>query len=172
MKKISNTKATGFFLKAWDLELRAYEYGFTLIEVLLSLALVAIIAAMSVSAFVTLDKKEAVRQETGKVIALLNEARTLSISGENGDVYGVHFETTKTVLFKGSVYSAVAETNKVQMLNDAVQVSAITLSAGGSDVIFKKLTGATSQFGTITLASLKDPSATSTVTITATGVAY
>ena len=76
------------------------------------------------------------------------------------------------VLFKGAGYSSGAQDNISLTLNEEVKISAIALTGGGSDVVFKKLTGATTQNGTVTLASIRDGTKTKVITIEATGIAY
>lgn len=146
--------------------------GFTLIEVLVSVAIVGLIATISVASFSTFEKKEALETDTGKVLALLAEARTQTLSAKDGAYFGVHFEATRAVLFKGGTYSAGSADNQAHPFDDEVTLASTTLSGGGSEVIFKRLTGATSQSGTITLASVRDAGTTRIITIAGTGVAY
>jgi len=159
-------------LKIENWKLKLCERGFTLVEVLVAVALAGIIAAIGVASFVNWNTSEALDTETGKIIALLLEARSLTISGSDGSVAGVHFESGQAVLFRGSAYVAGSSSNRLQALHDEVRIASITLAGGGSDVIFRKLTGATSQSGTVTLSSARDAGKTRTVTITATGIAY
>ena len=65
--------------------------------------------------------------------------------------WGVHFESNKYVLFKGSVYSAVDSYNEEITLPDVLTISAITFNGGGSEVVFSKITGETLNFGTTTI---------------------
>jgi hypothetical protein len=118
------------------------------------------------------NSREAVELETAKILSLLAEARALTISAKGGTVYGVHFESQKEVLFSGAAYPAGNPSNRVRPVHDDVRISSILLSGGGSDVVFNKFTGATSQSGTLTLTSVRDAAETKTITITATGVAY
>lgn len=147
-------------------------HGFTLIEMIATIAVLGIIVALSVTSFINFNKREALEQETGKIVALLSEARAQTMSAKGGSDYGVHFEAQKAVLFKGSVYNVGADTNRVQMLNSAVKISSIAFAQGGSDVVFKKLTGGSTKSGTITIVSVRDSTDTKTVTIATTGIAY
>jgi len=146
--------------------------GFTVIEVLVAIALAGIIAAIGVASFVNWNTTEALDTETGKIISLLLEARSLTISGSDSSAFGVHFESGKAVLFRGSTYTPESPSNRTQALHDEVRISSIALTGGASDVVFKKLTGATAQSGTVTLVSARDAQKTRTITITLTGVAY
>ncbi|HEY4508129.1 MAG TPA: prepilin-type N-terminal cleavage/methylation domain-containing protein [Candidatus Paceibacterota bacterium] len=146
--------------------------GFTLVEVLVSLAVLAIISVIGLNSFSTVNTGKALDIETEKVISLIAKARALTLSAKDGAAYGVHFEERKTVLFKGPTYSAGASGNQEQALNDAVRISAVALTGGGAEVLFAKLTGATAQSGTVALAAVRDASKTRVITIAATGVAY
>lgn len=146
--------------------------GFTLLETLLALGIVAIIAAISVLSLSNFNKDKALTIEVEKVLSLITKARSLSLAAKDDFVYGVHFEERKAVLFTGGSYSASATTNQIQLLNDAVKISAIALTGGGADVVFKKLSGATTQNGTLTLASVRNASQTKVITIAGTGIAY
>lgn len=146
--------------------------GFTLIEILVSLAVLAVISTLGVASLVHVNTSEALTVETEKVLTLLTKARSFTLAAKDGSAYGVHFEERKAVLFKGPVYSVGASANHTQTLNNAVKISVITLAGGGADVVFAKLSGATAQSGTLTLAAVRDASKTKMITIAATGVAY
>lgn len=146
--------------------------GFTLIEVLIALAIVAVIAAVGVTSLSNFNAQEALSVETVKVISLLSKARSQTLSAKGGNAYGVHFEERKAVLFKGAVYSASDPNNQTQVLHTEVKISALSLLGGGSEVVFKKLTGGTAQSGTVTLSLARNPSVTKLITIAGTGIAY
>lgn len=146
--------------------------GFTLIEILVVLSIAAIIAVVGVVSLSNFNQEAALSVETGKVLSLLSKARSLTLSAKDGAAYGVHFEERKAVLFKGEAYSAGDAGNETQTLQTEVYLSAISLSGGGNDVVFKKLTGGTAQSGTVTLSLIRNESASSTITILGTGVAY
>lgn len=141
-------------------------------EVLVSLAIVGIVAALGAASFISFNTKEALETESGKLVSLLSEARTLTLSAKDESVFGVHFETEQSVLFRGSSYSAGSADNKIQAVQPDVKISSISLGGGGAEVVFNKRTGATAQSGTITLTSVRDESASTTVTVTGTGVTY
>lgn len=149
-----------------------HKEGFTLIEVLVSLAIIAVISALGISAMSPLNTDKALVAEVEKVVSLIVKARSETLAAKESSVYGVHFEERKAVLFKGPTYSAGAAGNQIQTLHDEVKISALALVGGGAEVVFAKLTGATLQSGTVTLSTLRDAGKTKVITITATGVAY
>ena len=83
--------------------------------------------------------------------AILEEARSLTISGQGGMQYGVHFQTDSVVRFSGSTYSSGAATNVPYVFDSAVNISNISLGGGGSDVVFDKIKGTTVNFGSVQL---------------------
>lgn len=145
--------------------------GFTLIEIVIALAIVATITLIVSGSFSTANNREALSKKTALVLSLLEQARAQTLSAKGGVVYGVHFETTKAVLFTGPTYSAGSATNVSEPLGSLVQISNIALAGGVSDVIFQKLTGQTSQSGTIVVILSASSTQSKTITVSATGIA-
>ena len=146
--------------------------GFTLLEMLLALGIIAIIAVVSITSLSRVNTEKAIAVDADKALSLLARARSMTLSAKDGFVHGVHFEERTLVLFKGESYDAGAPGSEAFPLHDEVKISAVVLAGGGSDVVFKKLTGATTQNGTVTLASIRDGTKTKVITIEATGIAY
>jgi prepilin-type N-terminal cleavage/methylation domain-containing protein len=146
--------------------------GFTLIEILVSIAIMAVLAAIvavSISIFVLRANGAAAALD---LIQFLDETRTLATDSFNDTAYGVHLATTSATRFTGSSYTAGAPTNVVLSLASNVSIINIALSGGGADVVFNKLTGTTTKPGTFTVREEGTSSTTDhTVTIYATGVA-
>jgi hypothetical protein len=113
--------------------------------------------------------EEALKKDRQGLVAILEEARSLSLSAKEENVYGVRVETSKAEIFKGSVYN-VNPDNKVQNFNNSVQVSSYSLNGGGQDIIFSRLTGSTDQYGSIHLSVVGQPLSSTTVTVKSTGV--
>lgn len=146
--------------------------GFTLMEALITIAIIGIVTAASVSSLSGFNAEQALRAETERIVSLLGKARAQTLAAKDGAAYGVHFEERKAVLFRGSAYSALHAANQPQALNSSVKIASISLAGGGAEVVFQKLTGDTEQSGTVRLSRISDAAASSTVTIAATGVAY
>ena len=146
--------------------------GFTLIEILFSLAIVGILVAVGITAFSTQNRGEALQLEADKIVSLISAARADTLAARNGNQYGVHFEEQRVMFFTGAAYNAGATGNRAQALHREVKISAIALLGGGSETVFQKLTGKTAQSGTVTLSLVSDTSNTKVITIAGTGVAY
>ena len=145
--------------------------GFSVAELVVVLAVIVFIAALSATSFVNLNKTQAADKAAILAISVLDEARSLTLASKGASQYGVHFEDSKIVLFTGTTYSSSDSTNQINSLNSLVVTSAISLSGGGSEVIFDRLSGTTAQYGSVTFSVKSDTTITKTVTIYSTGAA-
>ena len=143
--------------------------GITLIELVVVFGAIAMLATIVFSAFAPLRDATTLNSVAEQGISLLNEARSKTLSSLAESQYGVHFETTKMVLFKGTVYSPSDPENSVVDLPATVTIPTITLNGSGNEVIFKRLTGATDTCGSVTFQLTNNPTKTRVITITATG---
>ncbi len=143
--------------------------GFTLIEILIVIAILAVLVTIIVSTFSLFNKNEAIKKDTETVVEVLQQARSQTLSSKNGSQYGVHFGTSKITLFTGATYSAGASTNSDTTLASTDTIVTVTLTGGGNDIVFTRLTGETAQNGTVVVSS-PTSSRTKTVTIYKTGV--
>jgi prepilin-type N-terminal cleavage/methylation domain-containing protein len=144
--------------------------GFTVLELLLVIAVSLVLVFLIFNSLGNYRKKEALRNMPTAIRSILAEARSLTLSSRTDDVYGVHFDADKIVRFKGAVYSSADPSNNPLVLDRATTISAIVLTGGGAEVLFEKRTGETDQYGTITLELVSDASQTRTITIHPTGL--
>ncbi len=142
--------------------------GFTFIETLISIAIIVVVAVIFSSALSLFKESGQLDESQSAIMGFLRDARARTLSSENNTNYGVHFETTQTVLFRGSSYNSLNSTNETYVFPSLVKISAISL-VGGSDVVFQRLSGTTTNSGTVTLQSQNNTSRTRTITIYATG---
>lgn len=143
--------------------------GFTIIEIVIVIAILSILSAISMVTFMSFKNTNGINKDSEAVVELLQQARTQTLASQNASVYGVHFGTTSVTLFTGSTYTAGVSTNEVYKFLSADTVLSVTLTGGGNDVIFSRLTGETTQNGTIVISSTA-ASITRTVTVYKTGV--
>ncbi|MBI2096236.1 MAG: prepilin-type N-terminal cleavage/methylation domain-containing protein [Candidatus Taylorbacteria bacterium] len=141
--------------------------GFTLIEMLIVIGVISLLAAFSFSTFVSYKGRQSVAGGREIVTAVLNDARTQTLASKFDSQYGVRLATTTITLFRGANYDPATTTNKVYNLPVGVEISAVSLSGGGLDVTFKRLTGETNESGSVTVTS---GSLSETVTIHGTGL--
>ena len=144
--------------------------GATLVEMLIVLAIAAILFVMVYEVFINYNRGQALEKSAAAVTAVLHEARSKTLAGRGAAQYGAHFAGDSVTFFTGSVYNPSDSTNKVEHLNSLTEISSINLNGGGSNAIFEKLTGATSQHGTIIVRNKNNPAQTMTITIYQTGL--
>ncbi len=144
--------------------------GFTLIEILVTISIAAVLFAIIVSGFSGLRNNSDLQSAVEDSVSYLQETRANTLSSNNANVYGVHFESGKFVLFVGATYDPASATNKNRLLPSSVEINSISLNGGGNDVVFKRLTGETSSHGTVTFRLTSNTSVTKTINILSTGL--
>lgn len=144
--------------------------GFTLVEILIGIAILMLLAVIGWNTLSRFRQTADLNRAAEAGISLLNDARSRTLSSVDASQYGVHFQTDRIVLFKGGSYSAGSPDNVEFLLPRTVEVSSISLIGGGSDAIFTRLTGMTSQSGTITFRLIANTAQTRMITILPGGV--
>jgi prepilin-type N-terminal cleavage/methylation domain-containing protein len=142
--------------------------GFTLIEIIVVIAIIFIITAFSVTAFRSLYRVSGERVAVQEVADALREAKNKSIASKDDSTYGVHIDTSSVTRFKGDAYVLGHASNTVYTF-EAGAFATGTLVETGVDIIFARLTGMPSATGTIYFFD-SDSTSSSTVTIGSTGL--
>jgi hypothetical protein len=104
-------------------------------------------------------------------LSSIDKARVETLSSLNSSSYGVHFQSDKVIIFKGTSFSASDPNNETILLVTPANISNVTLggvSKSSGDIYFNRLTGAPNKAGTVTIST---SSYSKIITITATGVA-
>lgn len=143
--------------------------GFTLIELLVTIAVVAVVSAGVLVGYRGLSGGFDLKTQSFKALDVLNLARARTLASLGASTYGVHFEQTQFVLFKGASYDALSPDNVFYVLPSTVEIADITLSGGGADVVFNRLTGTTSQSGSLKVRLISDTSRFRTIEVLASG---
>jgi len=139
-------------------------------EIIVVLAVFAVAISAILNSFGQLNQNQVINKNTELVATVLREARSLTLASKGGNQYGVHLESSRAVLFQGSVYNSSGTSNVYYSLNPLGNISVVTLAGGGAEIIFDRLTGDTSQSGTIRLSLADDSSSTRTITVSGTGL--
>ncbi len=144
--------------------------GFTALEIVIVISILGVLIATIIPSFVTFRQKSILNTETMELLTTINRARLLSVSSKNDNQFGVYFESGKIVLFQGTTYVATSTTNEEHIFDLSLTIATTTINGGGSEVVFQKITGATTQNATTTLL-VTGTTASTTVLILQTGVA-
>jgi len=142
--------------------------GFTLLELLIVIAVLGVLLAIIVPSLASFRQKSILNTETQELVTVINRARLLSVSSKNDDQFGVHFDSSHVVLFQGSAYIIGDPANETHTFDSSLTLSS-TVTGGGSNVVFEKVTGATSQNATTTLL-VTSTTASSTVLVYPSGI--
>ena len=127
--------------------------GLTIVELLVSLAILLIVVVIISGAFIDFRKNQALIMDTDTIVGTLRQARNQTLSSKDSSLYGVHFSSQEITLFVGGIYDEEDPDNQEFVLSSTDLTLNTNLFGGGDDVIFNRLTGETSQYGTITVTS-------------------
>ncbi len=144
--------------------------GLTLIEIIIAIGILALVSTIGVGVFSSFKKSSDLSSTADSALTMLIQARAKTLSAENEARHGVHFEGEKIVFYSGDVYGAGAPDNQEIPVPSTVELSSITLSGGGNDVLFNKLNGETDNDGTVVFRLKSDVSKTRTIFIRETGL--
>ena len=146
--------------------------GVTLLEAIFVMAILAILATVTFAAFSRSNTSQALEGAARTTVAVLNDARARTLASRGDDQYGVRFESDRVILFAGSSYDVDDPANEVTRLPSRVSITNISLSGGGSDLSFSRLSGVSSANGSVTLTADAEGSPVRTIVISETGLAY
>ena len=129
--------------------------GFTLLEALIALAVLAVLATIIVSGLASFRETAALTQAVDETLELLREARAKTLGSEGATGYGVHFSSGSVTLFPGGTYAAGNPANVTVTLPNAVTVSNIALSTTTGNVVFERLSGQSPAAGTVSFTAIR-----------------
>lgn len=136
--------------------------GFTLIEMLLSVSILATLAALSLPVYQSFYNRNELDITAQNLASAFRRAQTYARAGHNDSQWGVEIQPAAITVFKGSTFGS-RDTSY-----DEVTVMSGTSVGGLGEVLFDKLTGAPTSTGSVTLTSVNNE--TRTVTINAKGM--
>lgn len=149
-----------------------YMKGYTAIEMLIAIAIISLIAGLALTGLKTYKTSSELAGAVEDGISYLEDARAQTLSSKQISQYGVHFEQNRIVFFKGISFIPTDPNNREQALPSSVEISAISLNGGGSDVVFQRLTGVTNQYGTVILRLKNDIEKKRIITIEKSGAVH
>ena len=150
--------------------------GFTLLELLLCFALIALLLGVSTPIYFSLFSRNDLAVATNEVAQSLGRASFLSAASQGDCAWGVKVIDGSIVIFKGAVVNNVCDAAPTYSTRDAdydeiysIASSVSVNQSGITEVVFYKMTGlpVPQDIGTITLTSTNGES--KTITINAKG---
>lgn len=141
------------------------EAGFSLLELLLSIAIIGIITGMSLPLYASFQSRNDLDIDTQGVAGMLRRAELYARTMNADSPWGVKVQSGSAVLFKGATY-ATRDTNADETDTLPTQV---TFSGTISEVVFSRFTATPSTTGTVVLTHTAT-NETRTITLNAKGM--
>jgi prepilin-type N-terminal cleavage/methylation domain-containing protein len=157
MKYQVNAKMKKYLILNTKYLLQKRRSGFTMIELMVVLAISVTISIASFVAFSNVSSSKSVKNTLDEMEALVTAARKKSISQETGARWGVRVENTdsskRVILFSGVSYASGTPSNFYSMKRNVVLTNPVASTT--YDAIFDPITGFLSEKKVFTVATLK-----------------
>ena len=137
---------------------RLPEAAFTLMEVMLTLAIIALLAGISMPLFNSFHARTDLDVAASAVASGLRRANTRARAQEGDTSWGLYVQTGTITTFQGASYAS-----RTSGLDETYTIANNITPSGVQEVVFDKFTGETSDTGTITLTSSSGEAQTITV---------
>jgi prepilin-type N-terminal cleavage/methylation domain-containing protein len=128
---------------------RSASRGFTFTELLVVMAIIGIITAISAVSFKSMYQHAARTSGASEMFEALTQARAKTLSAQNDMVYGVHVSSTAIVRFEGGIFTEGGATNQTYAFEGAVRATSSIIASNNGTIVFTKLAGIPSASGEI-----------------------
>ena len=173
-RKAGFTRYINFGCRPWrhdHTDGRSCITGFTLLEIVVSIAILILIASAASVSFSNSRNVRELTTASQNVLSILRTAQSKTLAGEENSQWGVHIEQTQVVLFRGVSYAGAGFT-EAYPLPSTIEIANISLAGSGSDIIFKRIEGTTDETGIFELRVKSDTAKTFSVTVESSGKVY
>lgn len=146
--------------------------GMNILELIVVISIIVLITTITIPNLSSFKKHQALKNTTADIISLINEARNSTISSKNSTTYGVHFTEDSAILFPGASFTDNPENKQIDFDNTVMisEDSGINLHGGGDDLVFERITGNTTNYGTIVVQLVSDGSKVRTISVSSIGI--
>lgn len=141
----------------------------SILEIVVVLSILIMLTAASVSSLSSYRDKQVLNGESAQVLAILNKARSQTLASKSQLTYGMYVVSDRVTLYTGPLFASVPADYEEYVLHHSVSITNISLNGGGSDILFDRLTGETTAYGTFRITLLSDASQYHTIKINQTG---
>lgn len=119
--------------------------GFTLIEIMLSLALLGIIGGVSAPLYQSFQNRNQLSVATNMAAQTMRRAQVMARATVSDTQWGVYIESGSITLFQGDDF-----TNRDTAFDERMDISPSISISGQQEYVFEKLTGQPAQIGSVT----------------------
>lgn len=170
--------------------------GFSLLELILVMAILAILSSGAVIWFLGYQRQAEVNSSSKMIVDALRDAQSRSMNGKDFKPWGVCFDAidNKFVLFRndcnsngvqdngeigvdcggGECFDCDLKCNGVAVkeenhLSSFIKIGDLSLFGGGNKIVFDNIKGSTAQYGTVRIEQINDSSGFKNIVITGLG---
>jgi len=133
--------------------MHALRSGFTIIELLVVMAIMAIVVAFSVTAIQSYAQQQQLRAAEAELVSLFRETKQRTVAAESDTQFGLRLATSSITRFVGDTYDPAAA-NNLQVLFSGVALTS-SFANGVDEIQFARLTGVPSATGTIMIEQIR-----------------
>ncbi|QQS58770.1 type II secretion system protein [Candidatus Peregrinibacteria bacterium] len=141
-----------------------YNSGFTLLEILLVVALFTALAGVSLPVSLAFLQKSSLDVTAQNTVQTLRRARTLAQSSAHDMSWGVYAEGGQIILFGGDSYAT-----RNTSFDETLPIPELISVSGQQETVFEKFSGKPKNAGTLSFQALND---TLPITIGANGLLF
>jgi len=110
--------------------------GFSLIELLISVAIIVILAGTSIGGFYYFKRSSNVNIDTQKIVNSIRKTQGKSKAMREDSAWGIDISVDKLIIFKGLDFA-----NRAQSFDESIPIKGLTNVSGKTRLFFSKLNG-------------------------------
>ena len=136
---------------------KSMQKGFSLVEILVVIAIIGILGTISVLQFGDTKTNKLLRITGDDIAFALEETKSNALAGKDGMSQSMHIAPSIYTTFGGTVYVADGSSNKPHTINS---IFTLTTTAPSNTITFTRLTGNANGISTTTVSEIANPSNT------------
>lgn len=140
--------------------------GFTLIELIVVIALVGVVSTIIFTSFNALNQRQALDKEVDYIKTLIQKTRLASLNSKNGAMFRVEFASNQLTVAESGTTTVTVYPYSSNISLTTNGLTAVTGGAATTTIFFSKISGLAGARGVLTYSLMSGGSATITRTIT------